>query len=86
MSKLSYWVFVRSWLYQKSFKINNDWFEKTKIIRRWSKNNWTDRICWTNKICNGIHADGAEYMFILTILEKIKETRLKFSQESVTVL
>ena len=25
-------------------------------------------------------------MFILTILEKIKETRLKFSHESVTVL
>ena len=25
-------------------------------------------------------------MFVLTILEKIKETRLKFSQESVTIL
>ena len=30
--------------------------------------------------------DDAESMFILTILEKIKETRLKFSQGSVTVL
>ena len=30
--------------------------------------------------------DGAESMFILTILEKIKDTRLKFSQGSVTVL
>ena len=27
-----------------------------------------------------------ESMFILTILEKIKETRLKFPQESLTVL
>ena len=27
-----------------------------------------------------------ESMFVLTILEKIKETRLKFSQESVQVL
>ena len=27
-----------------------------------------------------------ESMFVLTILEKIKETRLKFSQGSVTVL
>ena len=27
-----------------------------------------------------------EYMFMLTILEKIKETRLTFSQESVTVI
>ena len=34
----------------------------------------------------GINADGAESMFILTILEKIKEARLTFSQESVTVL
>ena len=25
-------------------------------------------------------------MFVLTILEKIKETRLKFSQENVTIL
>ena len=27
-----------------------------------------------------------EYIFMLTILEKIKETRLTFSQESVTVI
>ena len=32
------------------------------------------------------NADGAESMFILTILEKMKEMRLKFSQGSVTVL
>ena len=30
--------------------------------------------------------DAKEFMFLLTISEKIKETRLKFSQESVTVL
>ena len=30
--------------------------------------------------------DGAESMFILTIFEEIKETRLTFSQESITVL
>ena len=30
--------------------------------------------------------NNVEYMFILTILEKIKETRLNFSQGSVTVL
>ena len=29
---------------------------------------------------------AGKYMFVLTILEKIKETRLKFSQGSVTVL
>ena len=34
---------------------------------------------------DGINADGSESMFILPILEKTKETGLKFSQESVTV-
>ena len=33
-----------------------------------------------------INADGTQNMFILTILEKMKETRLTFSQRSVTVL
>ena len=35
---------------------------------------------------DGINTDGTQSIFILTILEKIKETRLKFSQGSVTVL
>ena len=35
---------------------------------------------------DGVNADGAQPMFALTILEKLKETRLKFSQGSVTVL
>ena len=35
---------------------------------------------------DGINADAAKSMFALTILEKVKEKRLKFSQGSVTVL
>ena len=35
---------------------------------------------------DGINADATQSMFVLTILEKIKETRLKCSKESVTVL
>ena len=35
---------------------------------------------------DGINTDGTQSIFILTILEKIKEARLKFSQGSVTVL
>ena len=35
---------------------------------------------------DGVNADGPQPMFALTILEKLKETRLKFSQGSVTVL
>ena len=39
----------------------------------------------TVKNVDGINIDGEESMFILTILEKIQETRLTFSQRSVTV-
>ena len=35
---------------------------------------------------DGQYAGGTRSIFVLTILEKIKETRLKFSQGSVTVL
>ena len=38
------------------------------------------------KNTNGVNADGIQSMFVLTILEKIKETRIKFPQGSVTVL
>ena len=36
------------------------------------------------KNTDGVNADGEQSMFVLTILEKIKEARLKFSQVSVT--
>ena len=36
------------------------------------------------KHVDGMNADGAESMFILITLEKIKEMRLKFSHGSVT--
>ena len=39
-----------------------------------------------HKNIDGINAHVAESMFILKILEKIKETRLKFFWGSVTVL
>ena len=35
---------------------------------------------------DGVNAHGTQTMFVLIILEKIKLTRLEFSQESVTVL
>ena len=38
------------------------------------------------KNTDGVNADDIQSMFVLTIFEKIKETRLKFSQGSVTVL
>ena len=33
-----------------------------------------------------VNADGTQNLFTLTILEEIKETKMKFSQGSVTVL
>ena len=38
------------------------------------------------KNTDGVNADGTQSMFVLTILEKINEMRLKFPQRSVTVL
>ena len=38
------------------------------------------------KYNDGENADGTKSVFALTILEKIEETRLKFSQGSVIVL
>ena len=38
------------------------------------------------KIDDGENVDGAQSVFVIIILEKIKEMRLKFSQGSITVL
>ena len=38
------------------------------------------------KNTNGVNADGTQSMFVVTVLEKVKERRLQFSQESVTTL
>ena len=38
------------------------------------------------KNLDGKNTEETQSMFVLTILQKIKETRLKFSQGSVTVL
>ena len=60
---------------------------RQKQLRCCSKSNSTNRICWTIRKTsyNATNAGNDQSMFILTILEKIKETTLKFSQGSVTV-
>ena len=37
------------------------------------------------KNVDGVNTDGTQSMFVLTLLEEIKETRLTFSQGSVSV-
>ena len=59
----------------KSFydeKSNPKAIQQLEFVRKFKKLNKNDNNC--------------ESMFVLTILEKIKETRLKFSQGSVTLL
>ena len=53
--------------------------------------NLTNRIRWTIKKKlddndNAIDDGNDQSMFVLTILEKIKETRLKFSPGNITIL
>ena len=79
-------MFVRLWVYQKSLWIKSNWFEQTIRIRCWSKSNLTTEFVRKLKNLNGKNTDGAESMFNLTMLEKIKEARPTFSQGSVTVL
>ena len=54
-----------------------------QIQKQFNKQNLLDK---KGKKGDDIDADGTQSMFILVILEIIKETRLKFSQGSVTVL
>ena len=91
----SNWFWYKAmWIKQKINKRTRwrlyTWFKLIKRIRRSSKSNSTIRICWTNKKLGDDNAtDGRncdQSMFVLTILEKIKEARLKISQGSVTVL
>ena len=69
----------------------SSWFKYTKQIRCWSKNNSTNGIRWTiKKIDTDDYAtdagDNDQFRFVLTVLEKIQEARLKFSLGSATVL
>ena len=79
-------MFVRLWLYLKSFKLIAIGLRRQKQLNANPKA--IQQIDFVGQVKNvdGMNADGAESIFILTILERIKETRLKFSQESVTVL
>ena len=83
-------MFIRLWLYKKSLQINSSWLKYTQRFTCWSKSHSTNRICWKNKKLgddgNAADTSNDQSMFIITILEKLKETRLKFSQPSVTIL
>ena len=58
-----------------------------KKIRCWFKSNSANRI-WIRKLKNsdGENIDSTQSMFVLTMLEKIKEMKQKFSKGSITIL
>ena len=58
-------------------------FPCSPVIGEWS---WKKTQIEKKYSSNATDAGNDQSMFILTILEKVKETRLKFSQGSETVL
>ena len=76
-------MFIRIWIHKKSLKINSSWQKELDADPK-----TIQQIEFVGKFKNvdGINDDGTEYMFVSTMLEKIRETSLKFSQGSVTVL
>ena len=87
---LYYWIFVRLWLYknhyrliavdlsrQKELDADPKAIQQIEFVRQLEKLDDND---------NAKDAGNSQSMFFSTILEKIKETRLTFSQGSVKVL
>ena len=79
-------MFIRSWIHQNHYRlialalrIQEELDDDQKTIQQ-------IEFAGQLKNVDGINADETQSMFILTILEKINETRLKFSQGSITVL
>ena len=76
--------YVALWLHYKSLSTDSSWFEWAKRIRCWWE--FVGKLKTLDDDDNALDANGKQYMFILIILEKIKETTLKFFQRRITVL
>ena len=75
---------------KKQYRLTAVDLSRQKKIRCRCESNLANRVCWTvEKLDNNVNvtdADNEQFMFFLTILEKVKETRLESSQGNVTVL
>lgn len=71
-------MFFRLWTHQNHYK-HSSWFEQTKRIRVSYKSNSANRFPWV------ADAEDSQSISVLSILENIKDTRLKFSQGSIAV-
>ena len=83
-------MFIRLWLFKKNHYrlIAVDLSEQKELLEAEPKAiqqvESVGQLKNVDNDYNAIYADGAQSMF--TVLEKIKETRLTFSQGTVTVL
>ena len=78
-------MFIRLWIYKNQYKSIAVDLSRQKELDADPKA--IQQIEFIGQLQNAVNETVAnESMFVLTILEKIKETRLKFSQGSVTVL
>ena len=80
-----YWMFITLWLYKNHYRLIAVDLSRQKVLDADPKAIQQIELVGQLKNPDGAVAAN-ESMFVLTILEKIKETRLKFSQGSVTVL
>ena len=79
-------MFIRSWIHQNHYRLKALDLSRQEELDDDQKTIQQIKFVEELRNVDGINADGTQSMFILTILEKIKETRLKFSQGSITVL
>ena len=84
-------MLVESWLHQKSQYIKSNLFKSEKKKKKKKKDADVKAILEIEfveqlKTSLGLKPDGTQSMFVLTILEKIKGTKLKVSQVREIVL
>ena len=79
-------MFIRSWIHQNHYRLTALDLRRREELDDDQKTIQQIEFVGQLKSVDGINADGTQSMFILRILEKINETRLKFSQGSITVL
>ena len=78
--RLYYWIFIRLWLSKNHYRLIVVVLSRRKESDVDPKTIKQIEFVRQSLNKNYINADGAESMYILTILEKIKEMRLKFFQ------
>ena len=83
--KITLQRFIRLWSYKNHYRLTAVDLSIKKELNADAKAIQEIEFVGQLKKTDGKNADGTGSMFVLTVLENIKKTRFKFSQESVTV-